>query len=132
MNPIDTHAEAIAKRVYGKRKQGFVLSITAIISIVAAVIPMLVQCFQKKTSAEIKDTVTKSWDESKADNENGGYDDLLVRRTMVQVRRSCNEKGEKHVSRDELRSVAVQTLDEARLSNDHQVGAVMAGVPDGI
>ncbi len=131
MNPIDVHAQAISDRVYGNRKQGFVLSILTILSIVTTLIPMLVQCFQKKSAAEVKEAVTKGWDASKADNENRGYDDLLVRRTMVQARRACRDKGEKHVSREELREIAIQTLDEARLSDDNKVGAVLVNVPDG-
>lgn len=132
MNPIDVHAQAISDRVYGNRKQGFVLSILTIVSIISSLIPMLVQCFQKKSAAEVKEAVTKGWNASKANDENRGYDDLLVRRTMVQARRACRDKGENHVSRDELRELAIQTLDEARLSDDHKVGAVLAVVPDGI
>lgn len=120
---IQKHSEAIANRVYGNRKQGFVLSILTIISIVSTVIPLLVQCFQKKTS-EVKPYVEGKWDPK------NGYDETLVRRTMVQVRQAAKEKGSTNVSKEELREIAIQTLDEARLNDNHTVGAVLDTVPD--
>lgn len=120
---LDRHSEAIANRVYGNRKQGFVLSITTIISIVATLIPLLVQCFQKKSS-EVKPYVESKWDPAK------GYDETLIRRTMVQAKRAAKEHGSEKVSKEELREIAIQTLDEARLNDNQTVGATLDTVPD--
>ena len=95
------------------------------ISLITILLPLLANCFKQTTSSQ---ETPKSYLEDHYDEDTQSFDQSLVNRCRPQTRRAARKDGDRKLTRDQLDTVTVATLNKARTEDSSVVAAVMSEV----
>lgn len=117
---VREQAEEIS-RVVGdaNAKPGFT---EILIPIVIEVLPLLIEKFKSCIRENPAPSTPQEFVSHRYDAQTGEYDRRLLKHTMEQVRNKAKAQGKK-LSKDEVKDVAIATLDQTRGLDDKKMGA---------
>lgn len=116
---IQVEAEAIARKVGVGKRVGFV---EILIPILTSLLPLLIEKFKGCTSSNPVPSSPQKFVQHRYDDETGEYDRKLLKLTMEDVKEKSRDKGQK-LTKNEIREIAIATLDHTRLAENNVVGA---------
>ena len=118
--------EARAKTIAGLLSATSVfagIDTTATISILMRLIPMLVDCFRPDDGQQEKEYVEKRW-KKKPDDQYAGYDKRLLKAMTRRVKEAASQN-RMIITWDQANALAIETLDNIRLSNPQSISLVI-------
>lgn len=104
MNALETQARAVATAA--EPKLGF-----DPFTIVMLLLPMLMDCFKRTERGTVADFVEDHYDEH-----TNTYDQRLIDRCRPQARRAARRAGSRHLTREQLDALTIETLDNVDTS----------------
>lgn len=116
-------ATSVASAVATSPSAGFGLDPMTILTIVSTLLPLFAKCFQ--SSPEAANQTPKQFLADHFDEATGTFDQHLIDRARPQTRRAARQN-QRHLTRDQLDAITVQSFLEAKDADEATVSACLA------
>ncbi|TXI84789.1 MAG: hypothetical protein E6Q40_08825 [Cupriavidus sp.] len=95
-----------------------------VLTIVTTLLPLLAKCFQRDPS--VSGQTPQQFLTDHYDPTTDTFDQHLIDRTRAQTRRAARKEGQRHLTRDQLDAITVESLKRAMKADNETVSACLA------